>query len=262
MYNYVMTPLRVGVQLAPEFSTYASYAQAVQQVEALGVDTVWTWDHFLPPFKKNHQGDHFEGWTLLAAMATLTSRVEIGCLVSCNSYRNPSLLATMAKTVDHISGGRLILGIGAGWFEHEYREYGYPFGTARQRLEALSEALPIIKQRWEVELPPPVRNPIPILIGGEGERITLKIAAQHADIWNGFGPAEHYRRKCEALDRWCAEIGRRPQEIERSVHTTAHTWPQLDQLVEAGATHIIVHLNDPWNFKAVEALVLWRDSRS
>jgi alkanesulfonate monooxygenase SsuD/methylene tetrahydromethanopterin reductase-like flavin-dependent oxidoreductase (luciferase family) len=172
----------------------------------------------------------------------------------------------MAKTVDHISSGRLILGIGAGWFEREYREYGYTFGSARERLRALGEALPQIKRRWQVELPRPVRNPIPILIGGEGEQVLLKLVAGHADIWNGFGPAQRYRHKCEVLDRRCAEVGRDPAEIERSVMTalgttTAHTARTLDPLVEAGASHIIMNLRAPWKFGAVEKLVRWRDSR-
>lgn len=250
--------LRVGVLLHPEHTTYASYADAVRRVEACGVDTIWDWDHFFPPYARHHKGDHFEGWTLLTAMATLTSRAEIGCMVTCNSYRNPALLANMAKTVDHISGGRLILGIGAGWFEHDYREYGYPFGTDAERLKELAAALPLIKRRWQVETPKPVRNPIPILVGGEGEKVTLRLVAQYADIWNGFGPPENYRRKSEVLNRWCAEVGRDPATIERSVLTTAYSPHTLDRLVKAGATHIIVSIGAPWDFKIVERLVKWR----
>ena len=167
----------------------------------------------------------------------------------------------MAKTVDHISNGRLILGIGAGWFEREYREYGYTFGTPRERLRLLGEALTQIKRRWQVELPKPVRNPIPILIGGEGKRVLLKLVAQHADIWNGFGPAGHYRHKCAVLDQWCAEVRRNPAEIERSVMTPAHTSRTLDPLIEAGASCIITNLTAPWKLGAVEKLVRWRDSR-
>jgi probable F420-dependent oxidoreductase len=254
-----MSIVRVGVLLQPQLTTFSSYAQAVRQVEALGVDTIWNWDHFIPPYHKRRKGNHFEAWTLLSAMATLTSRAEIGCLVTCNSYRNPTLLANMAKTVDHISGGRLILGLGAGWLEREFHEYGYAFGTDRQRLEALGQALPLIKQRWQVELPLPVRNPIPILIGGEGEQITLKLAAQHAQIWNGFGPPERFKHKCEVLDRWCTQVSRNPVEIERSVLTVAYTAAKLDPLLEAGATHIIIELAEPWNYKVVEKLVCWRD---
>jgi probable F420-dependent oxidoreductase len=255
-----MARIRVGVLLQPQFTTYAAYAQAVRQAEALGVDTIWNWDHLLPPYTME-RGNHFEGWTLLAAMATLTSRAEIGCLVTCNSYRNPALLATMAKTVDHISGGRLILGIGAGWAEREYGEYGYAFGTARERLEALGGALPLIKQRWQAELPAPVRGSIPILVGGEGEQITLKLAARYADIWNGFGPPERFKYKSEVLDRWCAEVGRDPAEIERSALIETYTEATLDEFLEAGARHIIVEMGDPWDMGAVEKLVRWRDAR-
>jgi len=255
-----MANIRIGVLLEPQLTSYAAYIQAVRQAEALGVDSLWDWDHFIPPYEPQHRGSHFEAWTLLAAMAALTRRAEIGCLVSCNGYRNPALLATMAKTVDHVSGGRLILGIGAGWFEREFHEYGYPYGTARQRLEALETALTLIKLRWQVEQPPPVRGRIPILVGGEGERITLRLAAQHADIWNGFGPPERYRRKCAILERWCEQVGRDPTEIERSVLTTDDSPATFDRLVQAGARHIILQWRYPWEACPIEQLVRWREA--
>ena len=172
----------------------------------------------------------------------LTSRAEIGTLVTCNSYRNPALLTQMANTVDHISGGRLILGIGAGWFEKDYDDFGYEFGTAGSRLRDLGEALPIIKRRMGQELPPPVRNTIPIMIGGGGEKVTLKLTAQHADLWNGFGPPETYARKCRVLDKWCGDIGRDPNAVERtiSLREPNEIPGNLDAYAEAGCTHFIM----------------------
>ncbi len=252
-----MTRIRVGVQLQPQHTTWASYSEAVRRFEAMGVDTIWTWDHFFP-LNGDPQGNHFEGWTLLSAMAAITSRAEVGCLVTCNSYRNPALLSNMAKTVDHISGGRLILGIGAGWFERDYAEFGYEFGTAPDRLRALRDALPIIKRRWEVDVPPPTR-PIPILIGGGGEQVTLRLAAQHANIWHGFGTPETIRHKNAVLDEWCAKIGRDPQEIERSVGPSKGE--SLDAYLEAGATHFIFGMTDPWDYARVEEALRWRDGR-
>jgi alkanesulfonate monooxygenase SsuD/methylene tetrahydromethanopterin reductase-like flavin-dependent oxidoreductase (luciferase family) len=183
----------------------------------------------------------------------------ISCLVTCNAYRNPSLLAIMAKTVDQISSGRLILGIGAGWMEDEFQEYGYQFRTAHKRLGAMEEALPVIKKRWQDEGPPPVRGKIPILVGGEGERGTLRIAAQHADIWNAPSPPELFEHKNKVLDQWCEKIRRNPDEIERSVLTMGHSEAKLDKYLAAGAEHIIIHLMDPWKFSAVEKLVRWRE---
>jgi probable F420-dependent oxidoreductase len=252
-----MARYRVGVQLRPQHTTYEAFATAVRQVEALGVDTIWNWDHFFP-LSGDPNGNHFEGWTILTAMAALTNRAEVGCLVTCNSYRNPQLLADMARTVDHIGGGRLILGIGAGWFEKDYNEYGYEFGTAPDRLRALRRALPQIEERLAKLVPPPTRK-IPLLIGGGGEKVTLKLTAQYADMWNGFGPPENFARKNQILDEWCREVGRDPQAIERTVTVNMPDLGNLDAFPEAGATHLILGLNEPWDFGAVETLVRWRD---
>ncbi len=251
-----MATIRVGVQLQPQHTTYDSFAQAVKQVESMGVDTIWTWDHFFP-LSGDPQGQHFEAWTLLTSMAVLTHRPEIGLLVTSNSYRNPNLLADMARTIDHISHGRLILGIGAGWFERDYHAYGYEFGTAASRLQALERNLPVIEERWEQLNPAPTRD-IPILIGGGGEKVTLRITAQHADIWNGFGPAPKYRRKNEVLDEWCLKVGRDPAEIERSVTISGSDLDQLDSFLQAGATHFILGVTEPWNYEAIEQLIDWR----
>jgi probable F420-dependent oxidoreductase len=255
-----MTKIKVGVQLHPQRTTYDEYAEAVRQTEALGVDSIWNWDHFFPLYGEGND-NHFEGWTLLTAIATLTKNVEIGTLVTCNSYRNPTLLTHMANTVDHISHGRLILGIGAGWFEKDYDEFGYEFGTAGSRLRDLRDALPIIKERMTKEVPAPVRNPIPIMIGGGGEKVTLKLTAQYADLWNGFGPPETWARKNKILDDWCTEVGRNPDEVERTVSLNRDNDipDNLDAYAEAGATHFIVGMPVPIVSDKIEALVNWRD---
>ncbi|QBD76699.1 LLM class F420-dependent oxidoreductase [Ktedonosporobacter rubrisoli] len=254
-------PLQVGVQLHPQHTTYQSFAEAVQRVEKIGVDSIWNWDHFFPLYG-DPQGSHFEGWTLLTAMATLTTRAQIGCLVSCNTYRNPALLADMAKTVDHISNGRLILGIGAGWFERDYREYGYDFGTPGSRLKALEEAIPTILHRWEVDAPKPVRYSIPILIGGGGEKKTLYITAKYANIWHGFGDVATLAHKNQVLDQWCKEVGRNPNEIIRSTAIrTDFSEHELDDKVATGISFFTLELDEPWDYSAVERLVKWRDGR-
>ena len=258
--EFIMPRYKVGVQLQNQHTSYAEYVDAIQRAEAAGVDSLWNWDHFFPLYG-DPDGNHFEGWTLLTAMATLTSRVEIGCLVLCNSYRNTRLLAHMSKTLDHISNGRYILGIGAGWFERDYVEYGYEFGTAGDRLRALGKSLPLFREYWAQEVPKPMRD-IPILVGGGGEKVTLKLTAQYATMWNGFGPPETYARKNAILTDWCNEVGRNPDEIERTASLSPDQLDTLDDLAAAGATHMIMMTGHPYSQEAIEKLVAWRDARN
>src|SRR3954470_17255025 len=182
--------------------------RAWQEADELGVDRIYNWDHFYP-LSGDSNGKHFESLTIQAAMAALTTNAEISSLVICNSYRNPNLLADMARTIDHISGGRFVLGIGSGWFERDYDEYGYEFGTAPSRLRDLQRDLPIIMERLS-RLEPPPAGRLPILIGGSGEKVTLRLVAEYADAWNTFGPPENFARKSRVLDEWCLRLDRKP----------------------------------------------------
>jgi probable F420-dependent oxidoreductase len=255
-------PVRIAVQLQPQHAEYAEIRDAVLRSEELGVDVAYNWDHFFP-LSGDPDGKHFECWTMLGSWAEVTERVEIGALVTCNSYRNPELLADMARTVDHASNGRLILGIGAGWFEKDYDEYGYEFGTAGYRLADLKQALPRIKNRLEQLNPPPLRD-IPILIGGGGEKKTLRYTAEYADIWHGFGNAEKIRHKNQVLDGWCEEIGRDPGEIERSCGVNPNKIESADDLYEAGATHFTIGLDGRSGFDTgpVADWIAWRDQKN
>ncbi len=253
-----MPRFKVGAQIQPQHASMDELRRVWREVDAMGADSLWTWDHFYPLYGEP-DGPHFEGWTQLAAMAIETERVRFGAMVSCNSYRNPELLADMARTVDHLSAGRVTLGIGAGWFERDYDEYGYPFGTAGSRLADLAAALPRIESRLAVLNPPPVQDPLPILIGGGGEQVTLKLVAQHAHAWNGFGPPERYAHKNAVLDRWCEEVGRDPAEIERTVLIDGAEVGRIDDYLEAGAGHLIVMRGAPFDLSPVRALLDARD---
>ena len=193
-------------------------------------------------------------------MAGVTERAQIGALVICNSYRNPELLADAHRTIDHISGGRAILGIGAGWFRRDYDEYGYEFGTAPDRLRDLSQALPRIEQRLRKLNPPPLRERIPILIGGGGVKRTLKLVARHADIWHAFGDVDVFREKNAILDQHCAAEGRDPAAIERSWNGADGQW---DVFREAGVTHFIIGVTGSpsgYDLGPLRELVQWRDA--
>ncbi|GAB2750684.1 LLM class F420-dependent oxidoreductase [Amycolatopsis magusensis] len=251
-------PIRVGVQIQPQHADYATIRRAASEAEDLGVDIAFNWDHFYPLYGEP-DGKHYECWTMLGAWAESTSRVEIGALVTCNSYRNPELLADMARTVDNISDGRLILGIGSGWFERDYTEYGYEFGTAGGRLNDLGEALPRIEARLGKLNPQPVRK-IPVLIGGGGEKKTLRLVAKHADIWHGFGDPETVERKVRILDQHCADVGRDPAEIERSVSVESEPSALGPQLLEHGVSLFTVGVTGPdYDFSLLRQWVEWRD---
>lgn len=258
-------PIRIGVQLQPQHAPdYAQIRDAVRRCEDIGVDIAFNWDHFYPLYG-DPDGAHYECWTMLGAWAEQTSRIEIGALVSCNSYRNPELLADMARTVDHISGGRLILGIGSGWMQKDYEQYGYEFGTAGSRLDDLAAALPRINSRLAKLNPAPTRA-IPILIGGQGERKTLRLVAEHAEIWHSFTNADTYPGKAAALARHCADTGRDPETVERSSGVDGRDDVTLaanaEALARLGVTLMTVGCDGPdYDLGPAAALVRWRDSR-
>jgi probable F420-dependent oxidoreductase len=211
------------------------------------------WDHFFPLYG-NPDANHYEAYTLLAAIAADTHHARLGALVTCNSYRNPQLLADMARTIDVISHGRFVLGIGSGWFERDYTEYGYEFGTAPSRLRDLAEALPRIIDRLGRLTPPPAGD-LPILIGGSGEKVTLRLVAEYADAWNAFGPPANFAAKSAVLDEWCAKLGRNPGEIERTAALRPDEVSSWAEYVDAGAEHLIVMTGAPYVLAPVEQLL-------
>ncbi len=213
---------------------YALIESLARKAEELGFQAAWLYDHF-HTYPKIERASVFEAWTTLTALAKATSSLRLGVLVTCNSYRNPALLAKMAATLDVISGGRLEFGIGAGWYEAEYKAFGYDFPGNAARIRMLDEAVQIIKRMWvedsvtffgryyrvegALNYPKPLQKPRPrVLIGGAGESLTLKVVARHADRWNTGGDPETYQRKMEKLHNYLEEAGRKTSDVECTYH--------------------------------------------
>ncbi|MEE4381781.1 MAG: LLM class F420-dependent oxidoreductase [Pseudomonadales bacterium] len=213
---------------AQDFETVLDLAR---HAEATGWDGVWYADHFMPNAEDTSQ-PWPECWVTLSALAPLVPRLRLGTLVCGNTYRHPAVLAKMAATLDHVSGGRFVLGLGAGWQENEHRQYGIPFHTTRERLERLDEACAVIKALYTQEKsdfegryyqlsnaslePKPRQDPLPLLVGGGGEKVTLRIAARWADEWNVWGTPETLAHKVSVLEAHCRDLGRDPKSIRRS----------------------------------------------
>ena len=242
--------IKIGIHLRPQHTTVEALRTAWKAADALGVDSISVWDHF-HPLQGDPAGAHFECWSLLAGMACDTRSAQIGPIVSAVGYRNPDLLADMARTVDHLSGGRLFLGLGAGNAEADHLDYGLAWGTPGQRLKALAEAVARIKARLARLVPPPVGR-LPILIGGSGERVTLRLVAEHAQMANLAGSPDVIKHKNQVLNDWCAKLGRDPAEIERTSNVPIAAIDRMDDYVAAGAQRLQVQLDHPFEMRPVE----------
>ena len=226
-----MTDLKTGILLWSQAATWPEMLDAAKRVDRLGYDHLWTWDHIYAIFGDPYQ-PIVEGWTTLAAWAMATEQTRLGLLVGANPFRNPGLTAKLAGTLDHISDGRAILGIGGAWFELEHQAHGIEFGSSiGQRLDWLDEAVAAMRGvldghsvtsspggRYAFDdlrhSPPPIQRRLPIMIGGSGEKKTLRTVAKYADMWNAMGPLEVMARKVDVLRRHCDEVGRDVAEIE------------------------------------------------
>ncbi|HEY2887937.1 MAG TPA: TIGR03560 family F420-dependent LLM class oxidoreductase [Candidatus Limnocylindrales bacterium] len=244
-------PLRFGLLAWSQATDWPSLRDTALAAEAAGWDSVWVWDHLLSIIGPADQA-MLEGWTSIAALGALTSRVRVGLMVGANTFRNPGLTAKLATTVDHVSGGRAVLGLGGAWFEREHDAFGIEFGeTVGRRLDWLEESVGLIRRLLDGETvshdgpryhlreamcrPVPVQAHLPILIGGHGPRKTLRTVARHADAWNTSGYVDEVVERVRMLEQHCADAGRDPGAIERTI-----SFPIVIRDSEAAAT-------DRWN---------------
>jgi F420-dependent oxidoreductase-like protein len=225
--------IRFGVYSGPQHATFDDCLELWRRCEELGYDWLSVFDHFRP-IVGDPDGSCFEGPTMMAAMAAQTTRVRVAILVTGVTYRHPAVAANIAATIDHISGGRAEYGVGAAWFEQEHRQYGIPFPRLGVRMDMLDEACRVMRGLWTEERfsfngehyrldgaqlgPKPVQARLPLMIGGAGEKRTLRIVAEHADVWNtGLDEIETFRHKLDVLSRHCEDVGRDPAEIRKSL---------------------------------------------
>jgi alkanesulfonate monooxygenase SsuD/methylene tetrahydromethanopterin reductase-like flavin-dependent oxidoreductase (luciferase family) len=224
---------RLGILLWSQAANWPQFEQAARRVDRLGYDHLWTWDHLYAIFGDPHQSI-FEGWTAIAGCAQVTSRVRLGLMVGANTFRNPAIVTKSVVTLDHISGGRAILGLGGAWHQLEHQAHGIDFGrSSGERLDWLDEAVAVARRLLDGETvdhdgprytfeqlrhePKPIQRHLPIAIGGSGEKKTLRTVARYADIWNAFGDVDTLKRKVEILQEHCHDVGRDPKDIEFTV---------------------------------------------
>jgi F420-dependent oxidoreductase-like protein len=270
--------VRVGIKVAQMTGLYEGAKEAWLEADRLGFDTGWLHDHLLN--QNDLSAPEEEGWTILTALLALSQRIRGGLLVTANTFRHPSVLAKMATTIDRISGGRLEVGLGAGWLAAEHEQYGIPLPPLRDRVRMLDEACQVMIALWTQQRasfegeyytireayhePKAIQRPHPpLVIGAKGEKVTLRITAKYAAEWNySGGTPEEFAHKSEVLDEHCAAIGRDPSTIERS--TQFRAGPSAQELIDLsrayiarGATHLIYTCPQPYS--AEGARWLWNE---
>ena len=271
--------LRFGIKVAQMGGSYAQMRDAWLEADRLGFDTAWGHDHLLNQNDVTLPED--EGWTVLTALLVQSRRIRGGLMVTANTFRHPAVLAKMVTTLDIVSGGRVDLGLGAGWFEEEHRQYGLALPPLGERMQRFEEACRVLKALWTerratldgkfyrlreaVHEPKPVQKPHPpLVIGTKGERVGLRIAARHANVWNmANGTADEFRAKSALLDQYCKEIGRDPSEIERSIQFLPDAMKgdvvaKAREFMAAGATHLIFSAPVPYDAAGVRRV--WNDA--